>query len=156
MEILTIILLVACGFLLLVIEAFLVPGFSVPGVAGVIVISFGIYRALNEYGVLGALITFFVCAAGTALLILITLRSRTMKRAGLGYNQKGYSAPDDYSPLVGKEGTTLSPLRPAGIAIIGGKRVDVVTDGEFLEKNIPIRVLSVEGARVIVTRTERE
>ena len=49
MEILTIILLVACGFILLVIEAFLVPGFSVPGIAGIIVIFFGIYRALNEF-----------------------------------------------------------------------------------------------------------
>ncbi|MHB9027389.1 MAG: NfeD family protein [Candidatus Latescibacterota bacterium] len=156
MEILTIILLVACGFILLVIEAFLVPGFSVPGIAGIVVIFFGIYRALNEYGVLGALITFLVCVGGTALLAFIALRSRTMQRAGLDFNQKGYCAPDDYTPLVGKEGTTLSPLRPAGIAIIGGERVDVVTDGEFLEKNTPIRVLSVEGARVIVTRTERE
>ncbi len=156
MELFTIILLILCGFILLVIEAFFVPGFSIPGIAGIAVIFFGIYRALNEFGVPGAVITFLVCVIGTGLLVFLAVRSRTMKRAGLDFNQKGYVAPDDYSSLAGKEGTTISPLRPAGIAFIDGERVDVVTDGEFLEKDTHIRVLSVEGARVIVTRTERE
>lgn len=156
MDLLTIILLLLCGYVLLVIEAFLVPGFSVPGIAGIVVIFFGIYRALLAYGALGAAVTFLVSAVATTVLIWAALRSRTVRRAGLEHDQKGYQAPDDYSALVGKEGVTISPLRPAGIAEIGGARMDVVTDGEFLASGTPVKVLSIEGVRIVVTRMERE
>ena len=100
MELLTIILLVICGFALLVIEAFFVPGFSVPGIAGIVVIFFGIYKALMAFGPMGAAVTFLLAAAGTLLLARAALRSRTMQRAGLTYSQRGYSAPDDYTELA--------------------------------------------------------
>ncbi len=52
--------------------------------------------------------------------------------------------------LVGKKGTALSPLRPAGVASIDGKRVDVVTRGVMIEKGTPIQVTRIEGNRVVV------
>ena len=55
--------------------------------------------------------------------------------------------------LVGKEGVAHSSLRPAGAAIIEGKRVDVVTRGEMIEAKSPIRVLEVEGNRVVVAKS---
>lgn len=152
MEILTIALLVLCGFVLLVIEAFLVPGFSVPGIAGICVIFFGVYRALGAFGPTGALVTFFCAAAGTAALVWVTLRTNAAKRAGLDESERGYTAPDDQTELLGREGVSITPLRPAGTALIGGARVDVVTDGEFLERETSVRVSAVEGTRVIVTR----
>jgi len=59
------------------------------------------------------------------------------------------SAPD-FSNLVGQEGLTASELRPAGFAAINGKRIDVVTQGEMLSKDERVRVIKVEGSRVIV------
>jgi membrane-bound serine protease (ClpP class) len=53
---------------------------------------------------------------------------------------------------VGKEGTAVSTLRPAGIALINNQRVDVVSEGGYIEQGTSIRVLEINGPRVIVAR----
>jgi membrane-bound serine protease (ClpP class) len=54
--------------------------------------------------------------------------------------------------LIGKHGESASPLRPAGFALIDDRRIDVVTQGEMIDRGEPIRVVSVEGNRVIVEK----
>ncbi len=156
MTTLTIALLIACGFVLLVIELLLIPGFSIPGVAGIALIVFGVWRARLAYGTEGALIALVLSIVGAFVIIRLALRSRAVRNVGLDYSEKGTTAPDDYSNLVGKEGIAVSVLRPAGIALIEGIRHDVVADCEFIEKDSPVRVREVEGVRIIVTRMERE
>jgi membrane-bound serine protease (ClpP class) len=58
----------------------------------------------------------------------------------------------DYIFLVGKSGTAVTVLRPAGIAVIDGKRYDVVTDGEFIAADETVTVDCVEGGRIVVKR----
>jgi membrane-bound serine protease (ClpP class) len=156
MTILIIALLIVAGFIMLAIELLLIPGFSIPGLAGIALIIYGIFRAHQAYDAEGALITILVSGIGAFLLVRFVAKSRAVRAFSLPYIQKGFSAPDDHTPLAGKEGVALSPLRPAGVALIEGNRVDVVTDGEFIEKESPIRVLGVEGTRVIVTRKDKE
>jgi membrane-bound serine protease (ClpP class) len=52
--------------------------------------------------------------------------------------------------LLQQTGTALTPLRPSGTALINGKRVDVVTEGPFIERGAPVKIVAVEGARVVV------
>jgi membrane-bound serine protease (ClpP class) len=72
---------------------------------------------------------------------------------------EGSSAPERDMRWLGKRGTALSPLRPAGIAMIEGERVDVVSDGDLIEPGAPIVVTHVDGNRIVVrqdrTLTER-
>jgi len=56
----------------------------------------------------------------------------------------------DNTHLRGQSGTASSYLRPAGVATVDGRRVDVLTQGEFIPAGTPIRVTRVEGARVFV------
>ena len=56
----------------------------------------------------------------------------------------------DKPELLNQTGKALTPLRPSGTAIIGGKRVDVVTEGPFIEPGTPVKVVAVEGMRVVV------
>lgn len=56
--------------------------------------------------------------------------------------------------LLGQTGTAFTPLRPAGTAVINGKRVDVVADGAFIEKGKDVKVVAVEGLRVVVRGVE--
>ncbi len=56
--------------------------------------------------------------------------------------------------LLGKEGKTLSKLRPAGMAEIEGRRVDVVANNEFLDEGVRVKVRDVEGNRVVVEAME--
>ncbi len=65
---------------------------------------------------------------------------------------KGAAVTQDIDGLVGLDGIAVTPLRPAGIAEIDGRRVDVVTRGNMIEKGETIRVVLVEGNRVIVDR----
>lgn len=55
---------------------------------------------------------------------------------------------------LGMEGITLTTLRPSGMALIGGKRLDVVSRGEYLEKSTAIVVVSVTGNQIIVSKKE--
>jgi membrane-bound serine protease (ClpP class) len=58
----------------------------------------------------------------------------------------------DGSDLVGQTGTAHTDLRPSGIATIGTRRVDVVTDGQWISSGAPVKVLEVEGNRVVVRK----
>ena len=65
----------------------------------------------------------------------------------------GFQAPSqNLVNLVGKTGQAITPLRPAGAALIDGQRVDVVTGGEFIETDAEVEVIVVEGNRVVVRR----
>jgi membrane-bound serine protease (ClpP class) len=77
-----------------------------------------------------------------------TLSTQLSSRAGVS------SQPKEFSSYIGQEGTALSDLRPSGIARINGKRVDVVTRGEYLEKNSSLRVHAVTGNQIIVTKRD--
>ena len=52
--------------------------------------------------------------------------------------------------LLDQTGKALTPLRPSGMAVISGKRIDVVTEGPFIEPGTAVKVVAVEGMRVIV------
>ena len=65
----------------------------------------------------------------------------------------GYvSGPESEHGLTGRAGVAVSPLRPAGIAEIDGTRIDVVSDGSFIEAGTGIEVTRVDGNRIVVRR----
>ncbi len=68
-------------------------------------------------------------------------------------SSEGFVAADlEKKSLVGKRGTALCMLRPAGKVQIDGLRVDAVTEGDFIPKGCEVEVLKVEGNRVVVRR----
>ena len=64
------------------------------------------------------------------------------------------AASDEYASLVGKRGTAVSNLNPAGTASIDDVRIPVQTVGEFIEANAPIEVVEARGAKVVVRKAE--
>jgi membrane-bound serine protease (ClpP class) len=73
--------------------------------------------------------------------------------AGLAAGEGYASAPETDQRWLGKSGRAVSPLRTAGIADIEGERVDVVSDGEFIEPGAPIVVTRIDGNRIVVRRS---
>ena len=51
---------------------------------------------------------------------------------------------------MGKEGRTISELRPAGIVEVDGERLDVVTDGDFVAARQPVKIIEARGNRIVV------
>lgn len=68
--------------------------------------------------------------------------------------ESGYIATGTHEPLLGKEGVAATSLRPSGMGLIDGRRVNVAADGEFIERDCRIKVVEVEGNRVVVRKTE--
>lgn len=150
---LSVVAVLSVGYLLLVFELF-VPG-GVLGIIGLGVIGLGCFQAFSlgtVWGIAAVVSSLGVTAAGIVLfnrsragrdLVLDNEGSRTWKAPG-----------EDLSGWVGRQGTTLSPLRPAGLAEFDGRRLDVVSDSEFIDQQVAVRVVEVEGRRVLVEALE--
>ena len=78
----------------------------------------------------------------------VTLRKTLSREEGVS------SQPSDLDSYIDMQGTAVTDLRPAGTAAIDGKRVDVVTRGEYLEKDAVIIVTSVTGNQIIVRKKD--
>jgi membrane-bound serine protease (ClpP class) len=149
-----VITLLVAGFLLLVLETVL-PG-MVAGIAGLIALFAGVVEAYLKLGVeAGNLVLLGVMAALTVGTVF-WFRFFPQSRIGRLFVSKGAVGELGLKneSLVEQMGVAHTNLRPSGIAIIGGKRVDVVTEGGMIEPGTPVRVVSVEGLRVVV-RAER-
>ena len=66
--------------------------------------------------------------------------------------EDGYVASESRVELVGKKLKAYTDLRPAGVAILDNEKLDVVTDGDFIEKGNKIEVIRVEGMRIVVKK----
>jgi len=150
----TIIALVVAGLLLIFLEVF-VPG-GVLGVVGGVALLAGIVAGFvrGVYWGLGLLLSsLLVGLVGFYLWVKYFPRTRVGKKLILQNDAHDWHSFDDLNAaLVGKEGVAHSTLRPAGTAMIDGKRVDVVTRGEMIDRDCRIRVVEVEGNRVVVTQ----
>ena len=77
---------------------------------------------------------------------------RDLILAGSTAGSEGYvSAPTDHDvELLGKEGVTVTELRPVGVGVFDGRRLDIIAEGEFIEEQTAVKVISARGARVVV------
>lgn len=147
--------LLAAGMLLIGAEIF-VPG-AVIGTLGALCLVAGAGMAFTISPVLGGYVT-----AGVVLLVGITVvlwikffpRSPIGRSMTLSEDGKTFKASDSHAGLVGKDGVAHSELRPSGFALIDGKRIDVITEGSLVPQGTPIRVVRVEGNRVIVRKRD--
>lgn len=147
-------ILLVAGILLLGAEIFL-PG-GVLGVLGAVCLVtaglVGFWAFGPQWGFLSLLGIVVFTGIGIAIWISFFPRTGIGKRLELKRDGHDFKSHPDYRSLVGKSGIAASVLRPSGIAIIDGKRVDVVADGDWIEKDHPIIVTKVEGLRVEVQR----
>lgn len=153
---LTTIIIFLAGIILLGIEAF-IPGFGVAGVGGMICIAISIFLASTS--VTTALISLFVSLILTIIVFVLILKfapknkhfSRIVLNTKLDKN-KGYTSAEDYTKYIGQIGKVTTPLRPAGTIILDGKLLDVVSEGQFIEKEELVKISRIEGRRIIVQK----
>ncbi|HUQ72312.1 MAG TPA: NfeD family protein, partial [Planctomycetaceae bacterium] len=168
------VVLFALGAGCLAMEIFVVPGFGVFGVSGILMIVGAIVMSSQSWGNLetnadlkGVATTLgtFVVAMGLVAFCGLTL-GRLLPRVPLfesiilsppnHEHEDGprlapqLIAPAATSPLLGQHGQSLSMLRPAGKARINGRMTDVVSDGPFIPEGAALEVVQVTGSRVVV------
>ncbi len=149
------------GLILLAAEVFFIPGFGFAGIGGIValIVSIVLTAPTVEQGIISIVISII----GTIILLFISIKflptRKVWKRLILSDKQgknKYVASNKSLNKLVGQIGKAVTPLRPAGTAKINSVRVDVITSGEFIVSGKEIRVVKVEGARVVVEEVDEE
>lgn len=101
----------------------------------------------------------FICAVvGISIVVYISSRSPTKNKTLLDdlvldeqqKNIKGYTSNTDKSKFLGAIGVCSTDLRPAGTVIVEGEPLDVVTEGSFVKQGNIVKIINVDGSRVLV------
>ena len=136
-------------------ELHVVPGHGLPGILGAgallvaVLLAFGLPFLFVGVETIATAIVLTVI--GFTLTVRAVPQNAWAQRLALSAAQgPEYVTSTDFGALRGRAGTATSFLRPAGIASIDGRRIDVLTAGEFIAAGTPIRVVRVEGARIFV------
>jgi membrane-bound serine protease (ClpP class) len=145
--------LLVAGYLLLLLEAFVVPGFGVPGIAGLLCLVVACALALRQFGAFGG------GALVIGVLVLTSALGYLLPKTPFGrwlvQKKTLRSAKTEVEGLaVSDVGVAESVLRPAGIARFGERRESVVTRGEYIEAGRPVTIVELEGLRVVVEQIE--
>ena len=156
---LAIIICVLAGLGLLVVEMF-VPGFGVPGVSGIVLLIVSAVLLGFKSGPLAAVGLIVIIVALVAIMLSIAIKSAANGRLSQSKlilhesesSQEGFLSSSDMSVFLGREGETRTALRPSGIAEFDGVRLNVVSEGDFIENGTKIRVTQIEGSRIVVKK----
>jgi membrane-bound ClpP family serine protease len=142
------------GLALVIFEMFH-PGFGAPGIIGGILLIIGIF--LTAETLMQVLIMIIIIIAILAIALTVVLHSATK-----GYISKNlvlydsvhksnkHSVLEDLEYFLDKEGTALTVMRPSGMADFDGVKLDVVTEGDFINKGVKVKIIKVEGRRILV------
>lgn len=143
------------GILLILFELHVLPGHGIAGTLGALVLVASVLLAFGLPFFVGALqalaVAIVLSAVSFALLQRVLPENAFVKRLMFAGTQgPDYVASEDHRALLNESGVAASYLRPAGVATFGDRRVDVLTEGEFVPAGTPVRVTRVEGARIFV------
>ena len=156
-------LLVCLGLILVAMEIFFIPGFGIAGILGIVALLGGLGLSLIGSGAtwdswlsaLGQVSLSILVAILVALFLLryfqrLPFGKRLLLKTSL-LSKEGYaSSPEEDQRWLGKRGTAATDLHPSGIAHLNGDRVDVVSDGEFINAGQAVEVVRVDGNRIVV------
>jgi membrane-bound serine protease (ClpP class) len=156
-----VIALAVLGVIGILFELHVLPGHGVAGTVGAAALLTAVVMAFGFSFM-------FIAAQAVSIAIVLSVialwassrmfpESAFMKRIVLTAQQgSDYVTSSDFGALVGRLGFATSYLRPAGVANVDGRRVDVLTEGDFVPAGAAIRVTRVEGARIFVKSIAEE
>ena len=165
-------LLLILGIILLGFELFVIPGFGIAGIAGLLFIAAGAILALQDFvipdpslpwqgeillkNILHVLGAFFmaIIVALFVLRYIMPKLSVVVEGPYLNTTLKDSHADsiEAEKAKVGDIGVTMTFLRPSGKVKIKDEVFDGITQGEFMEKGTPVKISEIKGNRIIVSR----
>jgi len=141
-----------------IIAEIILPSGGILSIVALSVFGYSLYIAFSE---ISKTVGFAFVAADLVLIPVLVIvglkllaRSPVTLRKTLSRKEGVSSQSSELESYVGTQGNAVTDLRPAGIAVINGKRVDVVTRGEYLEIDSAIIVTAVTGNQIIVRKKD--
>jgi membrane-bound serine protease (ClpP class) len=175
------VLLFLIGFVLLITEVFVLPGFGIAGFSGIVMIIVALTMALQDFGMprdpqqwqqttrsLILVLTTFACVISAVVVLIryakvvpalrgLTLEPPTAADVASGTTLLSHEGSTSESimaslPAVGEQGISESVLRPAGKARFHDRIVDVMSEGDFIDPHTPVVVVKRQSQMVVVRR----
>ena len=157
MTILIILFLIFLGIILLLLEFVVIPGITIAGVGGVILLGASIYLAFNSFGVLAGIITLAFVVIAVPIVVYRLFQSRMGKKMLLNSEIDGHvDKIDDQLIRIGDEGLTLGRLAPTGRVRINDLSMEAKSATGFVDQNVKIKVIEVLKTQVIVEPINQE
>lgn len=155
-------LLLGLGIIALGIEVFVLPGFGIAGILGLAAIGGAVVLALlgssptaGDFLQAGAILALSLLITGAVFVAWLRHLPNSGRFGGLLLRSatnvsEGYISGEPRQDLVGKEGLAVTDLRPAGTVVVADERIDVVSEGSFVQAGSPVVVVRSEGYRLVV------
>lgn len=148
-------LLLIAGLILIILEVLILPGI-ITGIIGFLLILSSIIYAFIHFGYSGGLIVILLSILSFLALIFIMKKLKVWNRFVLSEETKWKLADQSEikTELIDKEGISLTDLKPSGFILVENKKFDASSAGEFIPKNSKVKILSIEGRKIIVKKIE--
>ena len=158
MSILAIILLVVLGILLFVVEFLLVPGVTIAGIGGAILMAVAVYMSYTTHGNTVGNYTLIATLILTIGGFAYALRARTWRRLMLKKDIDGKVEVglEKETIKVGDRGEAITRMAPVGKVLINGLVVEGKSQRGFLDQHTPVEVIKVLNTQVVVKPIKEE
>lgn len=151
MSLTAIIILIILGIILFYVEFLIVPGVTIAGIAGAILVIVGVFFGYKEYGVPTGHYILIATAVFSIFSIAIMLRSKTWEKIALGTKIEGKSSSSLEAELnIGDQGETVTRLNPYGKVQINDKFYEAKSTSSFIDPKTKIEVKKIDGSHIIV------
>lgn len=145
------------GIIIVVVEV-IVPTGGILALVAAALIGYSLYIVFSAVssaaGMIFVVADLILIPVSLVVGLKVLARSPATLKKSLSRDQGVQSQNPDMDQFVGMEGVAITDLRPSGTALINGKRLDVVSRGEYLERSSEVVVLSVTGNQIIVSKKE--
>ena len=145
-----IIILIALGLFLVILEIVLIPGTTVAGIAGAVLMAAGIFWMYADHGPTAGHTTLGISGVVSAVSLYYAFKSKAWERFSSKGVMEGRANVIDENIKPGDEGLTLSRIRPIGSVLVNGIKVEAQTTGEMIEENKSVIVTKVLTNKIIV------
>lgn len=159
MSILAIILLILLGMLLFLVEFFLIPGVTIAGIGGALLMGASVFMAYRTHGSTLGNWTLFATLLFTILIMVFALRSRTWRRLMLNKNidsKVEVAGIHDQKIKPGDIGEAITRLAPVGKVMVNDEVVEAKSIKGFVDQKTKVKVVKIGTTQIIVKPINNE
>lgn len=147
-------ILIFVGLIFLLLEVLVIPGTTVAALVGFGLVTAGIWQAYAYYGNFTGTIVLISTIAVTAMMLYISLRSKTWRKMALNTAiDSKVNVLDHLNLSVGDKGIAISRIAPGGTARFGDSIVEVASYGDFLDNGSTVEIISLEDNKIYIKKS---
>lgn len=151
MSIFAIILLILLGLVLLLIEFAVIPGVTIAGIGGFLLLGGSVWIAFSDLGTIPGFITLGIVLLIAPAMVYYFFKSRTGRKMILENKIDGkIDLINNEKIAAGDTGKTIGRLAPMGKVRVNGEVVEAQSTGAFIDQNTEIKILKVVSNKIIV------